>query len=323
MSSADRSPFHTRYMKAHLTDELRSQVRVLKKFLKAQGLYGAEIRVRGFSGYACEVLTLKYGSFVALMKGATSWAAGSPISVEGGEEQAKSLFGGQAFVLLDPVDVTRNLGLAVSPTKLGEFVCLARAFLEKPDVGYFRAPKLKVLRYVPAYAKDQTLLLSFRYELKSEDILWGELWKSAAGIVIHLEKEGLTVLRHAVVADGGRAAVAFLLSPSSMPEARRRDGPEIFREDATRRFLRASERHGDSWWVGDDLRTHVLMKGRVSGSADILGGFMEDPVRSVGFARGLSELAKKSCKIRSGARAFDAGQKVEVQALAELGGFRF
>src|ERR671930_1456921 len=42
-SAADRSPFHTQYIKDNLDEEKRKQVRLLKKFLKGIGLYGAEI----------------------------------------------------------------------------------------------------------------------------------------------------------------------------------------------------------------------------------------------------------------------------------------
>ncbi|HEY7777346.1 MAG TPA: nucleotidyltransferase domain-containing protein, partial [Nitrososphaeraceae archaeon] len=67
-SAADRSPFHTDYMQANLDENLKSQVRVLKKFLKAAGIYGSQIAVSGFSGYVTEVLILKYGSFVRVLQ---------------------------------------------------------------------------------------------------------------------------------------------------------------------------------------------------------------------------------------------------------------
>ena len=323
ISAADRSPFHTKYMAAHLTEQLRSQVRVLKLFLKAQGLYGAEIRVRGFSGYACEVLTLKYGSFIGVLRGASEWKPGSPLSVEGGEEVAKSLFKNQPFILLDPVDTSRNLGLAVSPSKLGELIYVSRAFLGKPNPRYFGSPRMMAPAAMPPYAIDHTLLLAFRYDPKSEDILWGELRKSAGGIASHLEKEGVEVLRHTVAAEEGTAAMAFLTSAYALPKARMRDGPELFRDEATRRFLAASKERGDSWWVGEDLRTHVLVAGEVSSPAQLLEGFMEDPVKKVGFAKGLARKAKETYRMRSGARAFSSRRGAEAQALAQLVGFRF
>jgi len=60
-SAADRSPFHTQYINNNLDEEKRKQVRLLKKFLKSVGVYGAEIATSGFSGYVAEILILKYG----------------------------------------------------------------------------------------------------------------------------------------------------------------------------------------------------------------------------------------------------------------------
>jgi tRNA nucleotidyltransferase (CCA-adding enzyme) len=48
ISAADRSPYHTEYVKKHLKEELKGEVRLLKKFIKARGVYGAEVKTRGF-----------------------------------------------------------------------------------------------------------------------------------------------------------------------------------------------------------------------------------------------------------------------------------
>jgi tRNA nucleotidyltransferase (CCA-adding enzyme) len=50
-SAADRSPFHTIFMREKLSDTMKSHVRILKMFLKSIGIYGAQLSVGGFSGY--------------------------------------------------------------------------------------------------------------------------------------------------------------------------------------------------------------------------------------------------------------------------------
>ena len=67
-SATDRTPYHTDYIKAHLAKELRGEVRLLKKFMQGIDVYGAEIKVGGFSGYLCELLIMKYGSFTETMR---------------------------------------------------------------------------------------------------------------------------------------------------------------------------------------------------------------------------------------------------------------
>ena len=55
-SAADRSTFHTEFMSEKLTGSMKNDIRILKYFLKINGMYGAEIAKQGFSGYVCEVL---------------------------------------------------------------------------------------------------------------------------------------------------------------------------------------------------------------------------------------------------------------------------
>jgi len=44
-SATDRTPYHTEFLQTHLTPELRLEARLLKKFAKGIGTYGAEIEV--------------------------------------------------------------------------------------------------------------------------------------------------------------------------------------------------------------------------------------------------------------------------------------
>ena len=62
-SATDRTPYHTDYIRGHFSKEMRGEVRLLKKFMQGVDVYGAEIKVGGFSGYLCELLIIKYGSF--------------------------------------------------------------------------------------------------------------------------------------------------------------------------------------------------------------------------------------------------------------------
>jgi tRNA nucleotidyltransferase (CCA-adding enzyme) len=55
-SATDRTPYRTDYIKTRLAEELHGEVRLLKRFMQGIGVYGAEIKVGGFSGYLCELL---------------------------------------------------------------------------------------------------------------------------------------------------------------------------------------------------------------------------------------------------------------------------
>ena len=48
-SAADRSPHHTDYVLNNFTPSMKNEVRVLKQFLISNKIYGAEIKIQGFS----------------------------------------------------------------------------------------------------------------------------------------------------------------------------------------------------------------------------------------------------------------------------------
>ena len=64
ISATDRTPFHTDYVKKYLDEKKENEVRLLKRFMKGVGVYGAEIKIGGFSGYLCELLVLKYDTSI-------------------------------------------------------------------------------------------------------------------------------------------------------------------------------------------------------------------------------------------------------------------
>src|SRR5919197_1208748 len=144
-SAADRSPFHTQYIKDNLDEEKRKQVRLLKKFLKGIGLYGAEIATSGFSGYVTEVLILKFGSFKSVLERISNIKGGSGgekevISIETVDQDIVRTFNSH-LIIIDPVDPRRNLGAAISTESIGSFVLAARAFLQRPSLDFFIGSK--------------------------------------------------------------------------------------------------------------------------------------------------------------------------------------
>ena len=114
-SAADRSPFHTKFMKKSLTRKMRNEVRILKTFLKSNKIYGAEIAKQGFSGYISEVLILQYGSFENLIKSIIKIKEKQIIG-----KTSKSF--DTAIVVIDPIDGNRNLAAAISNENIGKFI---------------------------------------------------------------------------------------------------------------------------------------------------------------------------------------------------------
>lgn len=107
-------------------------MRLLKQFLKGIGVYGAEARVEGFSGYLTELLIIRYGSFIDVLKNSSRWKRKTFISLGESSEDFDS-----PLIFIDPVDPKRNVASAVSMNSYSLFIFASREFLKKPNEKFF------------------------------------------------------------------------------------------------------------------------------------------------------------------------------------------
>jgi tRNA nucleotidyltransferase (CCA-adding enzyme) len=259
-SAADRSPFHTRYISSNFDDEKRRQARLLKKFLKSGGIYGAEISTEGFSGYVSEVLVLKYSSFENLLRAAADWQERQIIAVSDYDSDFVRV-SNSPVIIIDPVDSRRNLGTAISPESVAKFMLAARKFLEKPSLDFFKEGKYRrgTIKLLP-----NVLVVEFSHEKKSPDIIWGQLKRSLSAIAKQLELAHFEVLRSSCVTDEkSSAALAFLLESITLPPYTKRKGPEVFRRKDTASFL-SNRKKPLASWVDREMRIAMVIERRAT-----------------------------------------------------------
>ena len=89
-TSVDRTPLHNEFIASKLSERQRDDVRVLKTFLNSHGVYGAEARIEGFSGYLCELLICHFGSFINFVCAAASMKLPMAIDVLNKKEYARN-----------------------------------------------------------------------------------------------------------------------------------------------------------------------------------------------------------------------------------------
>jgi len=200
-SAADRSIHHTKFMSQKLSDSMKEEVRILKKFFLHIGVYGAEIAKEGFSGYVSEVLISYFGSFEKTIKKISELKKGQVI----GKSTKKF---DSPIVIIDPVDNNRNLGTAISMDNLGKFVLASRVFLKNPSKKFFKKPVSKrIMKNV-----DKIIVVQFRVKDRSDDIIWGQIKRASNALKTQLGLGGFTVLRNSSVKDEkSNAALIFLL----------------------------------------------------------------------------------------------------------------
>jgi tRNA nucleotidyltransferase (CCA-adding enzyme) len=260
-SAADRSPFHTRYISTQFDDQKRGQARLLKKFFKRLGIYGAEISTAGFSGYVSEVLVLRYCSFENVLRAAADWQDREIIAL--GDYDSDLVKGFNSPVtIIDPVDSKRNLGTAISPESVAKFMLAARAFLKKPSLEFFRESKRQGGPSSGLLAN--VLVIEFSHPRKSPDIIWGQLKRSTNSIAKQLELAQFVVLRTSCLTDERSSAVlVFLLESIILPPYMKKMGPEIFRRKDTASFL-SNRKRPLAIWVNRDMRIAMMVNRKIT-----------------------------------------------------------
>ena len=230
-SSVDRSVMHTEYINSKLDAEGKEQVRLLKTFMKNFGIYGAELRVEGFSGYLCELLIVHYGSLLKLMEAAAEWDAPAIDTAEHHKgADLRKLFD-SPLVLIDPVDPKRNVAAVVAHTSLSRFIFECRRFLKSPSDRFFFSKKdvrsVAEIRKMMKRRGTKFLALSFPAPKVVPDVLWPQLRKTEQALVRYLESLDFSVFGYYRWSDGKECVVMLELDIWKLPNVRKATGPKI------------------------------------------------------------------------------------------------
>ena len=245
-SAADRSRFHTEHVRGALDERGRADARVLKKFLKANGVYGAEISKQGFSGYASEVLVLELGSFERVLEKFANIERGSIIG------KAEKEFD-TPVAIIDPVDGCRNLAAAISQENMARFVMAARSYLKEPTAKFFESAQAS-----PADALGQVVAIRFSYEHRSPETVWGQAKRAASQVAGKMSDAGFVVARHTAVVDGSQVILAFMLESMQVSRRRVREGPDAFSREDSAKFVSERLPGSEIMWVGRDARLYSM-----------------------------------------------------------------
>ena len=240
-SAVDRTPFHTRYVSERLDRDLASDVRVAKQFLTGTGVYGSDLRTRGFSGYLTELLTIEYGGFRALAEAVADWQP--PVRFDPRDHSTATF--DDPLVVIDPTDPGRNVAAVLSAENLARVQHCARELLADPR------PELFVPRDPDPVDADQvrdrfqargTTPVALRLTVPNlvDDQLWPQLRRSVTGIADELDRRGFDVFRtdsfaqpheSGVGTDDGdterTAVLLFELAVAERPRVERHEGPPV------------------------------------------------------------------------------------------------
>jgi len=237
-SAVDRTPHHTRYIQKKLrrNEKLRGDIRLLKQFMKGTGVYGAEAKVQGFSGYLTELLCINYGSFEDTLKAASEWKFKGILDPEDIWENKKVLkhfFPEASLIVIDPIDENRNAAAAVSAQSMARFIHTARKFLENPGREFFfppgkKAPSARELSKRIKSRGTKIIAIRFMHDKINVNILYSQLRKTINSIVSHIHDYEFKVLKSGIWTDEKKLSVILLeFEVWTLPPIEYRMGPPI------------------------------------------------------------------------------------------------
>jgi len=308
LSATDRTPFHTDYVKPRLNEQLRSEIRLLKCFMKGVGVYSAEIKVGGFSGYLCELLTLQYNSFVGVLKSAAdlrdAWLIDYEGYYKGRANELPKIFE-DPMVAVDAVDKGRNAASAVRKERLVEFVAASREFLRNPSLEFFYPPETRPFsakQIVNGMKKrgSSFVFVKFGRVKTVPDVLWGQLYKTQRSLRRLLEQNDFQVIRDSAWSNEQDLNVlVFEVEHGKLPLVKKHLGPPIRKKAECENFLRkhvgspntlSGPHIEDDRWIVEVKRKHTDI-------VALLSEKLREGGRRVGVADLISQTVQKTFKV--------------------------
>lgn len=142
----DLSFFHVNYIKNKIKKrkKLAEEIMLAKSFCYAQNCYGAESYIKGFSGYALELLVSHHGSFLNFLKAVRDkdrlvidpskfYKNRQEIMLDLNEAKLQS-----PIVFVDPTFKERNALAALSRETFTRFQKACKGFLKNPNSRFFQ-----------------------------------------------------------------------------------------------------------------------------------------------------------------------------------------
>ena len=268
-SSVDRTPFHNSYLLQKLSDVQKDEARLLKQFLKGIGSYGAELKYNSVPGYVTELLILNYGDFLSCIKAAAKWKMNEVIDLEKYylAKDAVKRFNSH-LIIVDPVDLNRNVAAALSYNQYARMIAASREFLKKPALDFFfgkRHAELSRKTLKEILLKKELVAVCLDYPKNAlADIIWGQAKRMQRKAANQLFINDFVVNRHEFWTDEKKILLMlFELESLTLQKVKKKAGPEVIEEEHSANFLKAHKdavagpRIEDGRWIIEVERKYV------------------------------------------------------------------
>ena len=156
ITSVDRTPHHTRFIRDNVNEKQKDDIRLLKHFFKCYNCYGDKSALgrSGFIGYSAELLILYYDSIWNLFLNFEEISSKmiyqqkifnslkNPYKNKSYLTIKSKIFPNDYLIILDPTDVNRNVGSSISKRAFEFIYYQIKNFCENPSIIYFEHHEL-------------------------------------------------------------------------------------------------------------------------------------------------------------------------------------
>ncbi|MCL4345869.1 MAG: CCA tRNA nucleotidyltransferase [Candidatus Thermoplasmatota archaeon] len=219
ISSVDRTPLHTVYMRKVMDEKMRKESVLLKLFMKRQGIYGSELKTSGFSGYVCELIIREFKTFENFIEHVSSLRGRLII----GSREMTGRFN-SPVVIIDPVDEQRNAAAAVNETNLSVLKVASKFYLNNPDQFYFTYDEYVDIEIKKA-RESYIAILRFERPDIIEDILFPQLDLARKSVINLCTSKGFHYLNSYVTLSSDYMDILIELEEGILAKFEKREGP--------------------------------------------------------------------------------------------------
>jgi len=232
----DLSPLHVDYIKERINENLASEIRILKKFCKANNCYGAESSVHGFSGYSLELLILYFKSFRNLAEFFENSKPKIIIDIEKHYSSSKEILKKLSpprkkspIILIDPILKERNACASLNYKVFSKFLFAIRNFLRNPHLSFFKEKEIRKIDLKKRSRYRGTKIFITEVKIKgNEDVFLSKLERNLGRVKSRMEKEGFRIYEYGFHKKKNKAVVYFELENWKISKRGRHYGPPVW-----------------------------------------------------------------------------------------------
>jgi len=276
----------------------KQEVRLLKQFLKGIGCYGAEAEVEGFSGYLCEILILKYGSFRNLTEEAQNWKRRERLALTDGKHPSFDT----PLTFIDPVDINRNVASALVEDRFNLFVKACQEYVKNPRITFFFPNDVKPwsLKKIKSEIQKQGCLYTgvrlAKPDLIAEN-LYPQVRKAAKSIWDACKRYNFTIYDSTFHIDeeGGEIYIIVKAKSESLSKTVVHMGPPVELKSNAKEFL--SKWSDNSKVIKKPYEKNGRWYVEIKRDYREINGFLKDQLKHLSMGKDLDDIIKKNYEI--------------------------